>query len=243
MLYTIAENTQIAKNTWRMKLPGDTSKLLRPGQFVQFKVPGFYLRRPLSVCDWDAQSLTLIYKTVGRGTEAMAEMREGETADLLTGLGNGYTVKPCSPLLIGGGVGVPPLYRLCKDLIALGVKPAVALGFNAKDEIFLAEEFEALGVKVLVTTADGSFGVKGFVTRGAETLADACDAVYACGPEPMLKAVFRFCNDRGVSGQFSLEERMACGFGACMGCTIQTSGGAKRVCLDGPVFFKEELPW
>ena len=243
MLYTITENAQIAKNTWRMKLTGDTGKLLRPGQFVQFKVPEFYLRRPLSVCDWDEQSLTLIYKAVGRGTEAMARMRPGETADLLTGLGNGYTVKPCAPLLIGGGVGVPPLYRLCKDLIALGVEPAVVLGFNTKDEIFLAEEFKALGAKVHVTTVDGSFGVKGFVTRGAETLPTSCDYVYACGPEAMLRAVFRFCNDRCISGQFSLEERMACGFGACMGCTIRTTGGAKRVCLDGPVFSKEELLW
>jgi len=243
MPYTLAENVRIAKNTWRMKLLGDTGKLLRPGQFVQFRVPEFYLRRPLSVCDWDGQSLTLIYKVVGHGTEAMARMQKGETADLLTGLGNGFGVKACAPILIGGGVGVPPLYRLCKELLLRKVKPAVVLGFNARDEIFLAEEFEKLGAEVHVTTVDGSYGVKGFVTHGAETLPPSYDYVYTCGPEAMLKAVFRLCNERGISGQFSLEERMACGFGACMGCTIRTTGGAKRVCLDGPVFAKEELPW
>ncbi len=243
MTYSLAGNTQVAKNTWRMRLLGDTGKLRRPGQFVQFKVPDFYLRRPLSVCDWDGRSLTLIYKVVGHGTEAMARMREGDEADLLTGLGNGFDVKACAPMVIGGGVGIPPLYRLCRELIARGVKPAVLLGFNAKDEIFLADEFEALGAQVHVATVDGSFGVKGYVTQAAEALPQLYDYVYTCGPEPMLKAVFRMCEQRGISGQFCLEERMACGFGACMGCAVQTTGGAKRVCLDGPVFAKEELPW
>ncbi len=243
MPYTIAENTLLAKNTWRMRLLGDTAPLTRPGQFVQFKVPDFYLRRPLSVCDWDDRSLTLIYKVVGHGTEAMACMQPGETADLLAGLGNGFTVNACTPLLLGGGVGVPPLYRLCADLIAQGMKPAVVLGFNAKDEIFYEQEFAALGADVTVTTADGSYGIKGYVTHGAQALTNPYDYIYTCGPVPMLKAVFTLCNDRGISGQFSLEERMACGFGACMGCSIQTRNGAKRVCADGPVFAKEDLLW
>ena len=241
MPYTITENIQIAKNTWRMELDGDTSNLTRPGQFVQFKVPAFYLRRPLSVCDWDGQSLTLVYKVIGHGTEAMVRMRPGETADLLTGLGNGYTVKACEPLLIGGGCGIPPLFGLCKDFVRQGITPAVVLGFNTKDEVFLEAEFRDLGADVTATTVDGSYGLQGYATQGAAPL--RFDYVYTCGPGPMLKAVFSLCGERGISGQFSLEERMACGFGACMGCTIQTVNGAKRVCKDGPVFQKEELPW
>ena len=241
MVYTITENVQIAKNTWRMALSGDTSKLLRPGQFVQFQVPDFYLRRPISICDWDENSLTLIYKVIGHGTEAMARMRADGEADLLTGLGNGYTVKPCKPLLIGGGCGVPPLYKLCKALIQQDMKPQVVLGFNAKDEVFLEDEFKALGASVTVTTVDGSCGEQGFAPEATEAL--DFDYVYACGPDAMLKAVYRLCDKRGISGQFSLEERMACGFGACMGCTIELRSGAKRVCADGPVFKKEELPW
>ena len=243
MVYMIMENARIANNTWRMQLTGDTGKFTRPGQFVQVQVPGFYLRRPISVCDWDEKSLTLIYKAVGRGTDAMTHLKTGETVDLLTGLGNGFAVKACKPLLLGGGVGVPPLYKLCKELIGQGMKPAVVLGFNTQPEIFLAEEFKALGADVTVTTVDGSAGVKGFVTHGAQSLTGTFDYVYACGPEPMLKAVFRLCAQTGVPGQLSLEERMACGFGSCMGCTIQVKSGAKRVCADGPVFETEELPW
>jgi dihydroorotate dehydrogenase electron transfer subunit len=241
MLYTIAENTLVAKNTRRMRLSGDTSRLVRPGQFVQFRVPGFYLRRPLSVCDWNGQSLTLIYKVVGHGTEAMAQMLPGGTADLLTGLGNGFGVKACAPLLIGGGCGAPPLYRLCWELIGIGCRPIVLLGFNSRDEVFLEREFQALGAEVSVSTADGTYGRKGLVTEALPP--GFFDFVYACGPDPMLRAVFKLCGERGISGQFSLEERMACGFGACMGCSIQTKSGAKRVCLDGPVFPKEELLW
>jgi dihydroorotate dehydrogenase electron transfer subunit len=243
MPYTVTENAWIAKNTWRMTLAGDTSGFTRPGQFVQFRVPGFYLRRPISVCDWDHQTLTLIYKTVGHGTEAMARMQAGDEADLLAGLGNGFTVKPCHPVVIGGGVGVPPLYRLCRDLLTQGIQPAAVLGFNAKDEIFYTEEFEALGAKVTVTTVDGSSGIRGYVTQGLETLPASIDYTYACGPMPMLRAVYDWCGGHRISGQFSLEERMACGFGACMGCTIQTANGPKRVCADGPVFLKEELLW
>ncbi len=241
MAYTITENAQIAKSTWRMAITGDTANITRPGQFVQLQVPGFYLRRPISVCDFDQNSLTLIYKVIGHGTEAMTRMKPGDEADLLTGLGNGYTVKHCKPLLIGGGCGVPPLYKLCKVLIAQGMTPQVVLGFNSEDEVFLEDEFKTLGAAVTVTTVDGSCGEQGFATQAAEPL--AFDYVYACGPDAMLKAVYTLCQAHGVSAQFSLEERMACGFGACMGCTIHTNSGAKRVCADGPIFEKEELPW
>jgi dihydroorotate dehydrogenase electron transfer subunit len=241
MLYTITENVRIAKSTWRMALRGDTGRVLRPGQFVQLKIPGFYLRRPISVCDFNENGLTLIFKAVGHGTEAMTQMKPGEEADLLTGLGNGYTVKQCKPLLVGGGCGIPPLYKLCKTLIGQGMEPQVVLGFNSKDEVFLEDGFKALGAAVTVTTVDGTRGEQGYAPQAADGL--DFDYIYTCGPDAMLRAVFRLCEARGISGQFSLEERMACGFGACMGCTIRTTDGAKRVCADGPVFQKEELPW
>ncbi len=241
MAYTITENVNIAKNTWRMAIRGDMTRITRPGQFVQLQVPGFYLRRPISVCDFDESTLTLIYKVIGHGTEAMTQMKPGSQADLLTGLGNGYTVKQCKPLLIGGGCGIPPLYKLCKVLTEQGMQPQVVLGFNAKDEVFLEDAFKALGAAVTLTTVDGSCGEQGYATQATDPL--DFDYVYTCGPDAMLKSVFKLCQTRGISGQFSLEERMACGFGACMGCTIHTVSGAKRVCADGPIFDKEELPW
>ncbi len=236
--FEVVSNRPIAKNTFEMVLSGDTEGI-RPGQFVDLRLEGFYLRRPISVCDFAPGRLTLIYKVVGRGTARMAELAPGAVIDVLTGLGNGYDTAPSGdgPLLIGGGAGVPPLYALAKALLAEGKRPTVILGFNARDEVFYEEEFKALGLEVLVTTADGSYGIRGFVT-------DAMDLsytyFYACGPEPMLKAVYA---KSVTSGQFSLEERMGCGFGACMGCTCKTKTGHKRVCKDGPVFRKEELPW
>lgn len=236
--YKLISNREIAKNTFEMVLSGDTSGI-RPGQFVDLRLDGYYLRRPISVCDFEPGRLTLIYKVVGRGTKAMSELAPDAVIDTLTGLGNGYDTVPSGerPLLIGGGAGVPPLYALAKKLLAEGKKPTAILGFNAKEEIFYKDEFQALGVETVVATADGSFGVRGFVT-------DAMDIpytyFYTCGPEPMLRAVY----DKSVtSGQFSLEERMGCGFGACMGCTCRTKTGHKRVCKDGPVFEKEELVW
>ncbi len=236
--FELLENVEIARNTYKMVLRGDTAGI-RPGQFVNLKLPGFYLRRPISVCDFAPGALTLIYKVVGHGTAYMAELTPGAELDVLTGLGNGYDTAPSGehPLLIGGGAGVPPLFALAKKLLAEGKKPAVILGFNTKDEVFYEAQFRALGAEALVTTADGSYGIKGFVT-------DAMDRpytyFYTCGPEPMLKAVYEKSR---TSGQFSLEERMGCGFGACMGCTCKTTGGHKRVCKDGPVFEKEELVW
>lgn len=239
MQYQIIENAQIAPKVYLLDLAGDTSMVKRPGQFCQVQIPGFYLRRPISICDWDENGMTLIYKVIGEGTEALSRLETGTMLDALNGLGNGYDVDACgnSPLVIGGGVGIPPLYGLTKALLRAGKKPQVVLGFNTFEECFLLDEFEDLDVPVTVATADGSFGVKGFVT---DALPPDYDSFFACGPEPMLKAVYQKCN---APGQLSLEQRMACGFGACMGCTIQTNHGPRRVCKDGPVFRKEELPW
>ena len=238
-LFEIIENTQLTSTVYRMRLVGDTSHITRPGQFVNIKLDGFYLRRPISVCDCQGDTLTLVYKVVGKGTEAMSKMKEGKL-DILTGLGNGYdlSLSGNKPLLLGGGVGVPPLYLLAKELIKEGKEVTVILGFNTKDEIFYEEEFKAIGAKVLVATADGSYGVKGFVTNAMEGL--DYTHFYTCGPEPMLKAV---CKATVTSGQLSFEERMGCGFGACMGCSCKTLTGNKRICKEGPVMKKEEILW
>lgn len=223
-----------------MRLSGDTTAITAPGQFVNIALEGKFLRRPISVCDKDGDTLTLIYKIVGSGTEQMSKMLPGEKLDILTGLGNGYNLSDCGekPCLIGGGVGVPPLYFLCKELIKLGKKPSVIMGFGSKDEIFFEDEFKALGADVYVTTVDGSYGKKGFVTDALSEI--DCTYFYACGPEPMLKAVY---NQTEVDGQLSFEERMGCGFGACMGCSCKTKYGNKRICKDGPVLHKGEVIW
>ena len=237
--FTVRENTCIAKNVYMITLTGDTSGITAPGQFVNIKLQGLYLRRPISVCDLCGDELTLVYKVVGEGTALMSRLVPGEKLDLLTGLGNGYDLDKAGdrPLLIGGGVGVPPLYLAAKKLAALGKKVSVVIGFNTADEVFYEDEFKALGCDVTVTTADGSLGVKGFVT---DALPSGFTYFYTCGPEPMLKAVYR---STSVSGQFSFEERMGCGFGACMGCTCKTVTGSKRICREGPVLEKEEILW
>ena len=240
ILLKVISNRKIAKNTYEMTLSGDISNICAPGQFVNIKLDGFYLRRPISVCEAKDGVLTLIYKAVGRGTETMAEMKGGEEMLTLIGLGNGYDLEKSGekPLLIGGGAGVPPMYMLCRELVALGKKPTVILGFGSADEVFYKEEFEKLGAKVLVTTVDGTEGIKGFVTNAMEGL--DYTYFYTCGPEPMLKAVFAKST---TSGQFSFEERMGCGFGACMGCSCKVVTGYKRICKDGPVLEKEEILW
>jgi len=239
-IFKITENTPLTKTVYKMKLQGDVSDITASGQFVNIKLDGLYLRRPISVCDCEDGVLTLIYKVVGKGTEQMAEMSAGEELNILTGLGNGYDLSPSGdkPLLLGGGVGVPPLYMLAKKLIAEGKKVSVVLGFNTKDEIFCEEDFKALGAEVYVTTADGSYGIKGFVTDAMKDI--DYSYFYTCGPEPMLKAIYKASN---TSGQFSFEERMGCGFGACMGCSCKTITGYKRICKDGPVLEKEEILW
>ena len=238
--FEILTNEKIAKNTYKCTLCGDVSDITSPGQFVNIKLDGFYLRRPISVCDAEDGRLTLVYKVVGEGTEKMARTPVGDKFLVLTGLGNGYDLTKSGqrPLLIGGGVGVPPLYMLCKELIAEGKRPTVILGFNSREEVFYKEEFEALGARVFVTTADGSMGIKGFVTDAMDTL--DYTYFYTCGPEPMLKAVY---GRSYTSGQFSFEERMGCGFGACMGCSCKTKYGNKRICRDGPLLVKEEIIW
>ena len=239
-IFTVGENTALTASVYRMTLLGDTSDITNCGQFVNVLLDGFYLRRPISVCDRVEGKLTLVYKVVGKGTEKMSRMQAGEKLDLLTGLGNGYDLTPAGdkPLLLGGGVGVPPMYLLAKDLIAQGKQVSVILGFNTKDEIFYEDEFRALGADVTVTTVDGSYGVKGFVTDAMKTI--DYTYFYTCGPEPMLKAVW---NASETSGQFSFEERMGCGFGACMGCSCKTLTGNKRICKEGPVLRKEEILW
>ena len=238
--YEILSNTPLTEGVMRMELGGDTSAITATGQFINIKLNGLFLRRPISVCDWDAEKIVILYKVVGKGTEQMRRMQKGEMLDVLTGLGNGYDVTAAGerPLLLGGGVGVPPLYRLAKDLIAEGKKVSVILGFNTKAEIFYEAEFRALGADVTVTTVDGSYGTKGFVTDAMA--GKDYSYFYTCGPEPMLKAIYRAAT---TSGQFSFEERMGCGFGACMGCSCKTVTGNKRICKEGPVMTKEDIIW
>ena len=238
-MFKIISNTKIAKDVYKMLLEGDTSDITAAGQFVNIRLEGKFLRRPISVCDCEENTLTLIYKVVGEGTEQMSKMQQGCELDILTGLGNGYDIsKSKKPLLIGGGVGVPPLYYLAKRLIADSRKPTVILGFNTADEVFLENEFKALGCDVIVTTVDGSCGIKGFVTDAMNNT--DYDYFYTCGPMPMFKAIEAVAK---TSGQFSFEERMGCGFGACMGCSCKTKNGYKRICKDGPVLEREEIIW
>ena len=238
--FTVEENQPLTSNVYRMCLKGDVSDITSSGQFVNIKLDGLFLRRPISVCDVEGDILTILYKVVGVGTEKMSKMIPGERIDVLTGLGNGYdtSVSNSDPLLLGGGVGVPPMYLLAKKLLAEKKKVTVILGFNTKDEVFYEDEFRALGANVIVTTVDGSYGMKGFVTDAMKDL--SYSYFYTCGPEPMLKAVYRASQS---SGQFSFEERMGCGFGACMGCSCKTVTGYKRICKDGPVLSKEEILW
>lgn len=238
-LFEIVENTCLVAGVYRMKLKGDTSAITAPGQFVNIQLDGMFLRRPISVCDVQGNVLTIIYKVVGKGTAALSKMCSGKL-DILTGLGNGYDLEVSgeNPVLLGGGVGVPPMYLLAKKLIAAGKKPTVILGFNKSEEVFYEAEFKALGCETLVTTVDGSYGIKGFVTDALKQV--EYTHFYTCGPEPMLKAVYKASV---TSGQMSFEERMGCGFGACMGCSCKTLTGYKRICKDGPVMRKEEILW
>ena len=239
-IYTILENRALTRDVYLMRLAGDTSALTNPGQFINIALEGLYLRRPISVCDYNDKEITIIYKVVGKGTEKMKGMTEGQTLDVLCGLGNGFDTAKCGdkPVVVGGGVGVPPMYGLAKALIKEGKEVTAILGFNTASEVFYKEEFESLGAKVIVTTVDGSLGTKGFVTNAL------CDIDYtdysACGPEPMLKALYKTSDKKG---QLSFEERMGCGFGACMGCSCKTIYGNKRICKEGPVLVSDEILW
>lgn len=239
-IYTVKENRALTDIVFLMKLEGDTSSITAPGQFINISLDGFYLRRPISICDYDDKEITIIYKTVGEGTLAMSRLPVGAELDVLCGLGNGFNVAKCGekPVLIGGGVGIPPLYNLCKKLISLGKNVTVILGFNTESEIFYKDEFSALGAEVIVTTVDGSCGVKGFVTDALKNI--NYDYFYTCGPMPMFRAIEKTAS---TSGQYSFEERMGCGFGACMGCSCKTKYGNKRICKDGPVLDREEIIW
>ena len=266
-IFTIKDNKSLTPTTYLMKLEGDTSAVTAPGQFINIRLDGHFLRRPISVNDADDSTITIIYKVLGHGTEEMTHFAPGKELDVLTGLGNGYDLSTSGehPLLIGGGVGIPPLYLAAKKLIAQGKDVTVILGFNSSDEMYYIDEFEQLGCSVAVSTADGSSGIRGFVTDAFRDLASRCDSpclaeaglaeesdseftrfthFYTCGPEPMLKAVYNeVFREAGISGQMSFEERMGCGFGACMGCSCRTVTGYKRICKDGPVLRTEEILW
>lgn len=239
-IYKIVSNKPLTKDVFEMILSGDTSAITAPGQFINIKLDGFYLRRPISICDYDNNTVTILYKVVGGGTEAMSRLESGAELDILCGLGNGFDVSKSGekPVLIGGGVGVPPLYNLCKKLIESGKKVTVILGFNTASEVFYKEKFESLGAEVYVSTVDGSSGVKGFVTDVLKNI--DYDYFFTCGPMPMFRAIEKIASS---SGQYSFEERMGCGFGACMGCSCKTKYGNKRICRDGPVLEREEIIW
>ncbi len=241
-IFRVLENHPLARSIYRLTLSGDTSAITAPGQFVNIRINGFYLRRPISVCDWEEGKLILIYKTVGEGTQALAAMSEGTQLDLLTGLGNGFNLQNdgCSPLLVGGGVGTPPLYALAKLLRKKACRMTVVLGFAGAQDVFYTDEFSALGAQVFCATQDGSHGTPGTVIDALQAHKPAFDYSYACGPMPMLRALYNYTD---IPGQFSFEERMGCGFGACMGCTCHTVTGSKRICKDGPVLTREEILW
>lgn len=241
-IFTVISNQQQARKTWRMLLKGDTSDFTTPGQFANLKIEGKYLRRPISVCDYDSSTLTLLYDVVGEGTAEMSRMQPGKELDLLTGLGNGFdiTADTKAPVLIGGGIGVAPLLNLAYALRKAGKQPTLVLGFNTREDVVLEKEFRDNGFNTIVTTADGSYGTPGFVTDALRGDAMVYDYFYACGPLPMMRAL---CNELTIPGQLSLDERMACGFGVCMCCSLETANGAKRICKDGPVFLKDDLIW
>ena len=241
-IYTVLCNEPLTPAVYRMVLEGDTQYITRSGQFVNIELEGKFLRRPISVADYDATTITIIYKVVGRGTEQMREMKAGKQLDILTGLGNGFSTDNDAkrPLLVGGGVGVPPMYNLCKRLLTEGKRPTVVVGFNTREEVFYTEEFKALGVDVYCSTADGSMGTKGFVTDAIREEGIEFDYLYTCGPLPMLKALY---DATDVEAEFSFEERMGCGFGGCMGCTCKTKYGYKRICKEGPVLKRDEIIW
>ncbi len=239
-IFTVDCNVKLTNDVYKMRLVGDTSDISKPGQFINIKLDGFYLRRPISVFDCDDEAVTIIYKVVGEGTEYMSTLEKGKELDVLTGLGNGFDVDSCPKkvLLIGGGVGVPPMYYLAKKLLEADKEVSMIMGFNKESEVFAKEDFENLGIKTYVTTVDGSVGIKGFVTNAMDLV--EYDCVCTCGPEPMLKAVY---DASKTTGFFSFEERMGCGFGACMGCSCKTKYGNKRICKDGPILVKEEIIW
>ena len=238
-IYEVEYNRPLTADVWEMRLLGDTGAVTAPGQFINIQIEGLFLRRPISICDCDESGLTIIYKAVGKGTAALAAVKPGQKLDVLCGLGNGFEVSKCGPqtLVIGGGVGTPPMYGLAKALLEAGKTPTAILGFNTKSEVFYEGQFRALGIETVMTTVDGSYGTKGFVT---DALPESYDYFCACGPLPMLKAVY---NASVTSGLMSFEERMGCGFGACMGCSCKTKYGNKRICKDGPVLEKEEIIW
>jgi 2-polyprenylphenol hydroxylase and related flavodoxin oxidoreductases len=236
-IFEIASNVSVARDVFRMELSGDTRSISASGQFVNVELTGRFLRRPFSICDWDNGKVKLLYKIVGEGTEQLSHMTAGARLNLLIGLGNGFDASQGgdTPTLVGGGLGAVPLPALAKALLRRGAQPRAYLGFASAEDVVLMHELQTLGVETHVATVDGSAGHRGFIT---DLLPEGA-YVFACGPEPMLRAVYQ----KAASGQFSFESRMGCGFGACMGCTCETNFGNKRICKDGPVLWKEEILW
>ena len=252
-VFHIVSNRPLTDDVFELRLAGDASAFTRPGQFAEISVEGLFLRRPISVCDWNDVELLLLVKAVGKGTNALRDLKSGASLDILTGLGNGFEVgqgtegtSASRTVLVGGGIGIAPLYALARQLsversrIGIAAPLPVILGFRKAADVFYVKEFVELGCNVMVATEDGSMGTRGFVTDVLSAHPELCYAyAYACGPMPMLRAVARL--PQVTDGQFSFEARMGCGFGACMGCTIATTSGPKRVCREGPVFHKAEL--
>lgn len=232
-------NLPVTHNCFRLELAGECLPEIAPGQFVQVEIPGKYLRRPISVHDSSEERIVLIYKTVGEGTQILSNMVPGQELSVLAPLGKGFDTAMCQEhaLLIGGGLGAAPLYKLAKALLADGKTVSAILGFNTAADIVLTDEYRALGIEPQVVTLDGSFGIKGVVTDAS---IPGHDCFYTCGPLPMMRAV---CGKLQGPGELSMEERMGCGCGFCYGCSIQTANGPRRVCADGPVFKKEEILW
>lgn len=241
-LFQIYSNTQVADKVYLMRLLGDTSGFFCPGQFADVALDGRFLRRPFAATEWDSEGFSLIYKVVGQGTEQMTGLCNGDTLDILTGLGNGFDTSLCrySALIVCGGLGASPVFSLARQLVSEGRKVTVIMGFNKASDVFFVKEFESLGATVAVATMDGSVGIKGLVTDAIDALKPEFDCFYTCGPKVMMKAV---CEKLQAPGQASLEERMGCGCGICYGCTCNTTKGARRVCADGPVFDKEDIIW
>ena len=237
----IISNIQLTQDIYKMILEVDTSFITNPGQFINITIDNKYLKRPISISDYTDNSLTIIYKVVGKGTKILSNKIKGETIEALVGLGNGFTIKDNKEvLLVGGGVGIPPLYNLAKQLINNNTKVNVLLGFNTINDIFYDKEFKELGCTVYITTIDGSKGIKGHIGNGLQEYNLTNLYYYSCGPKPMLKALTQISNNQG---QLSFEARMGCGFGACMGCSIEVKDGYKRICKEGPIFSSEEILW
>ncbi|MCR5787205.1 MAG: dihydroorotate dehydrogenase electron transfer subunit [Acholeplasmatales bacterium] len=233
----VLENKQINNDIYLIKLEGDTSEIKNSGEFAELKLDNYYLRRPLSIHDYDSKTVSFLYKVLGHGTRDLTRYKKGDVINTILGLGNGFNdLNAISPLLIGGGIGMAPLLNLAKRFNEKNIRPNILLGFKNINEVCYVEEFKKYG-DVYVTTDDGSFGYCGNPVSFLQNNNLKFDKYYACGPLVMLKYLTKY----STLGYVSLEARMGCGIGACMGCSIETKNGIKRVCKEGPVFDADEV--